>query len=46
MGGHSYVRLPIGTYIISMADGKYRLALPVRVKHRVSVDPEGNVYDS
>ena len=30
--GHTYARLPDGTNIVSMADGSYRLALPVHLK--------------
>ena len=29
--GHTYAELPDGTNIVSMADGSYRLALPVRL---------------
>ena len=29
--GHTYAQLPDGTNIVSMADGSYRLALPVRL---------------
>ena len=29
--GHTYATLPDGTNIVSMADGSYRLALPVRL---------------
>ena len=32
--GHTYARLPAGTNIVSMADGTYRLALPVRIAGR------------
>ncbi len=28
-GGHTYAQLPEGTNIVSMADGSYRLALPI-----------------
>ena len=40
--GHTYAELPDGTSIVSMADGSYRLALPVRL----SVDFRGNLDGS
>ena len=40
--GHTLARLPDGTNIVSMADGSYRLALPVRL----SADFEGAVGGS
>lgn len=40
--GHTYATLPDGTNIVSMADGSYRLALPVRL----SVDFEGGLDGS
>ena len=30
--GHTYAKLPEGTRIVSMKDGSYRLAIPVRAK--------------
>ncbi len=40
--GHTYAKLPDGTNIVSMADGSYRLALPVRL----SVDFDGGLEGS
>ena len=40
--GHTYAQIPDGTNIVSMADGSYRLALPVRL----SVDFEGGLDGS
>ena len=31
-GGHTFARLPHGTNIVSMANGEYRLALPIVLK--------------
>ena len=41
--GHTYARLPDGTNIVSMADGTYRLALPVRIAGKGSAHfPDGS----
>ena len=40
--GHTYAELPDGTNIVSMVDGSYRLALPVRL----SVNFRGNLHGS
>ena len=41
--GHTYAKLPDGTNIVSMADGGYRLALPVRMHSSLGVTGVGGV---
>ncbi|MXW92976.1 MAG: hypothetical protein F4114_04685 [Rhodospirillaceae bacterium] len=40
--GHTVARLPDGTNIVSMADGEYRLALPVRIEGVAHVKAGGS----
>ena len=42
--GHTYAALPDGTNIVSMADGNYRLALPVRISG-IGETPIGSIAD-
>ena len=39
--GHTYAHLPDGTNIVSMADGSYRLALPVRIRGSLGITGVG-----
>lgn len=40
--GHTYAELPHGTNIVSMADGSFRLALPVRLSARLRATVGGS----
>ena len=44
--GHTYARLPDGTNIVSMADGSFRLAIPIHLSATFSGGLDGNLSAS